>query len=129
VSLRLLDPGGGADQTVTGRHGEARFVGLAAGRYAYRVQAPRRPEVESADSVQLKEGERLDLTVHLVGANLTIAGRLLNQQGEPVPGIEISAVRHRFASTVSEATAGSGSPASPRANTKSRRSLPIATPR
>jgi protocatechuate 3,4-dioxygenase beta subunit len=106
VSLRSLDPGGGADQTVTGRHGEARFVGLAAGRYAYRVQAPRRPEVESADSVQLKEGERLDLTVHLVGANLTIAGRLLNQQGEPVPGIGISAVRHRFASTVSEAAPG-----------------------
>jgi protocatechuate 3,4-dioxygenase beta subunit len=106
VTLRALDLPGSAEVAVTGGDGEARFVGLAPGHYAYRAQARDRPELASAESVQLGEGEWKELTVRLVGANLGIGGRVLSQNGEPVPGIDISVARHRFASTVSEAAPG-----------------------
>jgi protocatechuate 3,4-dioxygenase beta subunit len=107
VTLRQLDPGGGADHAVTGGRGEARFIGLAPAPYSYRAQAPGRPEVTA--SFRLDEGERKHVTVRLGGSNLSITGRVRNQQGEPVPGIEVSAVRHRFASSVSEDESGDGS--------------------
>ena len=105
VSLRSLEAAGGFDRATADSRGETRFVGLAAGRYAYRVQAPGRSEVGPAHPVRLEEGEYEQVTVRLVGADLRIAGRLLNERGEPVPGIEVSAIRHRFASSVSEAAA------------------------
>lgn len=105
VSLRSLEECGGIERATTGSWGEARFVGLAAGRYGYRVRAPGREEVESEHPVRLEEGEYEDVTVRMVGAELRIVGRLLDERGEPVAGVEISAVRHRFASTVSEESA------------------------
>ncbi len=110
VMLRSLEPVGGAERVVAGRYGEADIVGLAAGRYAYQVQAPSGPEVASADSVQLGDGEWKDLTVRLVGVGLAVTGRVLNPRGEPIAGVEISTKRHHFASAVSESVSGDRSP-------------------
>lgn len=107
VTLQQLDPGGGTGHAITGGRGEARFIGLAPAPYAYRARAPGRPEV--AASFRLDEGERKHLTVRLGGSSLSITGRVRNQRGEPVPGIEVSAVRHRFASSVSEDESDDGS--------------------
>jgi protocatechuate 3,4-dioxygenase beta subunit len=109
VTLRQLDPGGGADHAVTDGRGDARFRGLAPGPYTYRAQAPGRREVVAAASFVLDEGEHKRVTVRLGGSDLSIRGRVRNRRGEPVPGIEISAVRHYFASSVSEDEAGDGS--------------------
>jgi len=114
VTVRSLEPAGGAERILAGRDGGAHFIGLAAGRYAYRVQDPNEPEVASADSVWLEEGEWRDITVRLVGVNLAIAGRVLNPWGEPLAGIEVSANRHHFASGVSESVSGNRSPRSAR---------------
>jgi hypothetical protein len=110
VVLRSREPDGGAERIIAGRYGEAHFIGLAAGRYAYQVQAPSGPEVASADSVTLEEGEWKDLTVRLIGVGLAVAGRVLSSRGEPVAGIEVSAKRHHFASAVSESVSGDRSP-------------------
>ena len=109
VTLRQLDRGGGADHAITGGRGEARFLGLAPGSYSYRAQAPDRLEVVSEASFRLEDGERKQVTVRLGGSNLSIMGRVRNQHGEPIPGIVVSAVRHRFASSVSEDESGDGS--------------------
>jgi protocatechuate 3,4-dioxygenase beta subunit len=103
VSLRSLEPAGGVGDAVTGGRGEARFVDLAAGRYAYRVQAPGQSGRESNVSIALEDGERKRIAVRLADSNLSIAGRVRNESGEPIPGIAVSAVRHRFASATSEA--------------------------
>jgi hypothetical protein len=101
VLLKSLDPGGGAERAVTGSGGEARFLDLAPGRYAYLAQAPGRPERASA-SLQLEPAEHKRLTLRLAGSGLSIAGTARNLRGEPLAGIGVSAVRHRFASSVSE---------------------------
>jgi hypothetical protein len=110
VSLTLvaLDHPRAAELAVTGDDGEARFIGLAPGPYAYHAQVGDRPEIASAE-VRLEAGEWKELVVRLVGGNLRIGGRILNEHGEPVAGIEISAARQRLASAVSEAAQGNGS--------------------
>jgi hypothetical protein len=109
LQLTSLKPVGGAERIVTGAGGEARFLDLAPGPYAYRAQAPDGPE-RASDSLRLEPGERKHLTVRLTGTSLSISGRVQNQRGEPVVGIEVSAIRHRFASAVSESVSGDGSP-------------------
>jgi len=108
VTLWALDDPRSAGFAVTGGDGEAHFIGLAPGSYAYRAQLGDRPEIASAE-VPLETGEWKELVVRLVGGNLRIGGRVLNQDGEPVAGIEISAARQRLASAVSEAAPGDGS--------------------
>jgi hypothetical protein len=93
VSLHSVVSGAPEAAAVTGASGEALFGGLAAGTYSYRVEAPGRPELVSASPIVLAEGERKNLMLRLGGLNLSISGRVLNQFGRPVPGIEISAVR------------------------------------
>ena len=110
VLLKSLGTAGGAELAVTGAGGEARFLDLAPGPYAYRVQAPSGPEVASADSVRLEEGEWKDLTVRLLAVGLAVSGRVLDPRGGPIAGIEVSARRHHFASAVSESVSGDRSP-------------------
>lgn len=110
VELRSIEAAGGAERIVTGRDGEARYPDLAAGRYAYRVWASRGTEAASADSLRLEEGEWKKLTVRLTELGLALTGRVLDRRGAPLAGIEISAVRHRFASAVSESVSGDRSP-------------------
>jgi hypothetical protein len=114
VTLQQLDPGGGADHAMTGGRGEARFFDLAPGSYSYRAYTRGGSELASAASFRLEEGERKYITVRLGGASLSIVGRLRNQRGEPISGIAVSAVRHRFASSVSEDESGDGSTRSAR---------------
>jgi len=101
VLLESLDPNGGAELAVTAAGGEARFLDLAPGPYAYLAQAPGGPE-HAFDSFRLEPAEHKHLTLRLAGSGLSIAGRVRNRQGEPVAGIGVSVVRHRFASAVSE---------------------------
>jgi len=103
VSLRWLEEEGATGDALTDAGGEARFAGLAAGRYAYRVRAPGRPELVSATPIGLEEGERKRHVVRVAGAALSISGRVGDRAGEPLPGIEVSVVRHRYASPVDEA--------------------------
>jgi hypothetical protein len=105
VTLQALDHPRAVELAVTGDDGEARFIGLAPGPYAYRAQLGDRPEIASAEA-RLEAGEWKELVVRLVGGNLRIGGRVLNQHGEPVAGIGISAARQRLASAVSEAAQG-----------------------
>jgi len=109
LQLTSLKPVGGAKRIVTGADGEARFLDLAPGPYAYLAQAPDGPG-HASDELRLEAGERKRLTLRLTGASLSISGRVQNQRGEPVVGIEVSANRHRFASAVSESVSGDGSP-------------------
>ena len=108
VILRAVDPPDAVEEGVAGGDGEARFDGLAPGRYAYRVQAQDRPELASEGAVHLSDGEWEELTVRLSGATLAIRGRVLDRGGRPIAGIEVSAVRHRFASAVAEGRSDRG---------------------
>ena len=99
VALHWSQPEGVSEEAITGADGEVRFADLAAGAYSYRVGAPGRPSRTSTAPVRLGEGERKSLTLRLAHSDLTISGRALNQIGEPVPGIEISAARNRYASS------------------------------
>jgi protocatechuate 3,4-dioxygenase beta subunit len=114
VSLQQLDPGGGTGHAMSGGRGEARFFDLAPGPYSYRAHARGRSELASTASFRLEDGERKSITVRLGEAGLSIVGRIRNQRGEPVVGIAVSAVRHRFASSVSEDESGDGSTRSTR---------------
>jgi protocatechuate 3,4-dioxygenase beta subunit len=108
VTLRAVHRPGAAEEEIAGGDGEARFDGLAPGRYAYRVQARDRPELASDGSVHLADGEWEELTVRLTGATLAIRGRVLDRGGRPIAGIEVSAVRHRFVSAVAEGSSDHG---------------------
>ena len=99
VSLSWLQAGGIAEEAMTGADGEVLFSDLAAGSYSYRVEAPGRPVRSSAASMRLAEREQKHLTLRLGRSNLSISGRVLNQDGEPVPGIEVSAVRNVYTSS------------------------------
>jgi len=98
--LQSLEPAGGEERAVTGNHGEARFIDLAAGTYSYRAEARDRPGGAQA-RIRLDKSERKRVTVRLEGIGLPIMGRVRDQKGQPVAGVKISAVRHRFASATS----------------------------
>jgi protocatechuate 3,4-dioxygenase beta subunit len=76
----------------TGSGGEASFSGLPGGAYSYLVHAPDERELASAVPIQLRDGEEKSLTLRLGSGGLSISGRVLNRDGEPVPGIALSAV-------------------------------------
>lgn len=106
VSLRALDPPGGAERAITGGRGEARFYDLAAGSYDYRVWQRDRSEVAAHAFVSLLEAERKHLTVRLGERDLSIAGRVTTRAGKPVAGLRVSLVRHRLASASSARVTG-----------------------
>jgi hypothetical protein len=93
VAVSLLS-GSAGEQIVTGARGHALFADRAAGAYAYRLEAPGRPPLSSARSIELREGEEQVVTLKLEGYDLSIAGRVLNQAGEPLAGVEVVATRH-----------------------------------
>jgi hypothetical protein len=80
-------------EVVTAGAGEARFADLPTGSYHYAVQAPGGEELASASPIALGRGEERTLTLRLGAYDLAISGRVLNQRGEPVPGIELVALQ------------------------------------
>lgn len=102
LHLTSLKSGGGALRIETGSRGEAAFRDLAAGAYRYMADASNGAEPIS-DSLRLEAGERKRLILRQAGSDLSITGRVRNQQGKPVAGILVSLKPHRFASAVSGA--------------------------
>jgi protocatechuate 3,4-dioxygenase beta subunit len=102
LQLNSLKREGGASRIETGARGEAVFEDLAAGVYRYLAEMPNGAE-RISDSLRLEAGERKHLILRQAGADLSITGRVRNQQGQPVAGIVVSIESQRFASAVSEA--------------------------
>jgi hypothetical protein len=95
-----LRSGGAFHEAATGSRGEASFSGLHEGSYSYLVHAPDGRELASAVSILLRYGEEKSLTLRLGSGGLSISGRVLNRDGEPVPGIALSATPHMPRSSV-----------------------------
>jgi hypothetical protein len=112
VLLKSLDLEGGEEVAATGAGGEARFLDLAPGGYKYVAREPGGRETSSA-ALRLERSEDRRLVLRFTNTGLSIAGRVRNRQGEPIEGVGISVVRHRFASAVSEV----GSQRAPSRNT------------
>jgi protocatechuate 3,4-dioxygenase beta subunit len=102
LQLHSLKPEGGARRLVTGAGGEAVFRDLAAGPYRYLAEQPNGAR-RISDSLRLEAGEQKKLTLRQPGSDLSITGRVRDQQGMPIAGIVVSIEPHRFASAVSEA--------------------------
>lgn len=88
VSLRS---GRAASKAKTGVGGEVVFADLAAGVYSYLIDAPRRPKLVSESPVELGESQEENVLLYLSDYRLAISGRVLNQDGEPVEGIDVVA--------------------------------------
>ncbi|MBI4603540.1 MAG: carboxypeptidase regulatory-like domain-containing protein [Planctomycetes bacterium] len=71
--------------------GLAAFPGIAGGLYAYEVDVPGRPRLASARQVDLGPGEARRIAVRVGTFDLSIAGRVLRRDGQPVPGITVEA--------------------------------------
>ena len=69
------------------------FAGLAAGRYSYRLALPGGVELGSAAPLQLTEGEEERVLLRAALSPLTIAGRVVEPDGSPVPSIVIFILR------------------------------------
>lgn len=80
---------------VTGDNGEVTFDDLAAGRYAYRVQAPGYPPLRAAAALELAAGEMRRLELQVADHDRDILGRVLDQHGAPVAGLEVRARLYR----------------------------------
>jgi hypothetical protein len=80
---------------VTGDNGEVAFDDLAGGRYAYRVQAPGYPLLRAAAALELAAGEMRRLELQVADHDRDILGRVLDQHGAPVAGLEVSARLYR----------------------------------
>jgi protocatechuate 3,4-dioxygenase beta subunit len=95
-----LRSGGAFHVAETGGRGEAAFSGLPEGSYSYLVHAPDGRELASAVPILLRYGEEKSLTLRLGSGGLSISGRVLNRDGEPVPGIALSATPYMPRSSV-----------------------------
>jgi Carboxypeptidase regulatory-like domain len=82
---------------VTGDNGEVAFDDLAAGRYAYRVQALGYPPLRAAAALELAAGEMRRLELQVADHDRDILGRVLDQHGVPVAGLEVRARLYRAA--------------------------------
>lgn len=93
VLIRLRSEFG--EQTVfTGSVGEAVFDGLVAGHYSYRLESIGRPDL-TAGPLALAQGEERLLELRVDDYDRSIAGRVLDQGGEPVGGITVTARPYR----------------------------------
>ncbi len=91
-----LRPGARDRRTgTTGGHGEVAFADLAAGRYAYRVEAAGHPQLRAAAALELAAGEMRRLELRIADHDRAILGRVLDQDGAPVVGLEVKARRYR----------------------------------
>ncbi len=92
VLIRLRSEFG--EQTVfTGSVGEAVFDGLVTGRYAYQLEPVGRLRL-TGGPIALAEGEHRLVELRIDDYDRTIAGRVLDQAGEPVGGITVTARPH-----------------------------------
>jgi protocatechuate 3,4-dioxygenase beta subunit len=87
-----------AEAETEGR-GRALFAGLFEGSYSYLVHAPDGRMLKSAAPIELREAEERVITLRLGDGGLSISGRVLNQDGEPVPDLAIFAVPYLLTET------------------------------
>ena len=64
------------------------------GRYSFRIEGPGFDEVVSAADVLLRPDDNKEVFVEIGRANRSIAGRILDANGDPVSGLLIRARRH-----------------------------------
>ena len=98
-SVVTLRSGRAADRQETDTGGEAAFRDLATGVYSLVLEAPERPTLSSASPLSLEEGESRRVTLQVGDYDLSISGRVINQDGEPVEGLEVVALRYFFESS------------------------------
>jgi carboxypeptidase family protein len=91
-----------SSEASTAATGEVAFSGIGAGVYTYRLRWGTLPEVEGARELTVQSGERQEVPITLGGFDLSMGGRILDGDGAPVPGIEVTARKH-----VSDAAASS----------------------
>jgi protocatechuate 3,4-dioxygenase beta subunit len=79
---------------ITDREGRFTFEGVAAGRYRFDVQKAGFATVDASREITLADGERkTDVTLSLQRGG-AIAGRVLDNSGEPVANANVIALRH-----------------------------------
>jgi hypothetical protein len=72
------------------------FEGIPAGTYTFTVAAPGAPELASARELELATGEARRVSLVIQDFSLSISGRVLARNGEPVPDVTIHARRQFF---------------------------------
>ena len=107
VSVTLLDHEGGpvadaltrlllghrSKALATDPDGVAEFVDIADGAYVLHVETGSRPRLVTAGRLVVGENERLEVTCVLEPFDLVIAGRVVDDEGDAVPGVRILARR------------------------------------
>lgn len=76
--------------------GKVLFADIAAGTYDVRLLPAEGPELTTARRVTLAAGEEKNLVLRVATSLRNIVGRVLDRDGNPVPGITIEAERHLF---------------------------------
>lgn len=93
VAVALL-AGLARDEGETDALGVWVFAEIAPGSYTLRLQGDDTPLLEAARAISLEAGERRELTLTLGRFDLSIAGRVLDHEGEPVSGIVVEAQKY-----------------------------------
>ena len=88
--------------TMTDQGGLAQFVDIAPGSYTVRVRGEDIPSLEAAQPAEVIEGEQATLTFRIDAFDLTISGRILDQDGRPVAGLGVQAQLHLASAQVTD---------------------------
>ncbi len=104
VSARAMDANGGGGVTSTDSEGRFEIKELTAGRYMLFAQkggfvssqyGQRRPN-EQGTPIELVDGQTVDKLNFALARGGVIAGRILDDGGDPVSGTQVMAVRYAF---------------------------------
>ena len=82
---------GGARSAPTGADGTAELAGIPAGTYEVRVRPPGLPPLRAVRAIEVAPGGRAATTCRVPAFDGEIAGRVLDEKGSPVAGIEVEA--------------------------------------
>jgi hypothetical protein len=110
VALHSLQGSGEWNSVTTGPDGRFSFAGLGAGRYSLTAsrngyldsaEGRRRPLADlaamSATTVSLTAGQEVDDVVLRLTPTGVIAGRIINERDEPMPGVQVQTLKSSYA--------------------------------